>query len=135
MKLDWKAALPVVDFHPRMLFSIEKCLFLWLVNSGVNPPIFKIRRLKLQKLQKSHAGQVTRNVNCVESSVELTLLGLSHIVKGCLWSMAKYPRVKVTSTLARSFQQELCWEMDIMSYMNFTFSINNKDQLRDLHNI
>ena len=27
LKFDWKAALPVVDFHPRMLFSTEKFLF------------------------------------------------------------------------------------------------------------
>ena len=23
LKFDWKAALPVVDFHPRMLFSMK----------------------------------------------------------------------------------------------------------------
>ena len=27
VKFDWKAALQVADFHPRMLFSIEKILF------------------------------------------------------------------------------------------------------------
>ena len=27
LKFDWKADLPVVDFHPRMLFSIRKFLF------------------------------------------------------------------------------------------------------------
>ena len=51
LKSDWKAALPVVDFHPRMLFSIEK-YFLWLANPGVKPPFFKISRLKLLKLLK-----------------------------------------------------------------------------------
>ena len=43
LKFDWKAALRVVDFHPRMI------PFLWLANTGVKPPIFKINRLKLQK--------------------------------------------------------------------------------------
>ena len=27
LKFGWKATLPVVDFHPRMLFSIKKFLF------------------------------------------------------------------------------------------------------------
>ena len=27
LKFDWKAALPVVDFHPRMLFLMEKFFF------------------------------------------------------------------------------------------------------------
>ena len=45
------------------------------------------------------------------------------------------PRVKVNSTLARSFQQKPCWGMDIMSNVNFTLSdSNNKDQLSDLYN-
>ena len=26
LKIDWEAALPVVDFHPRMFFSMEKVL-------------------------------------------------------------------------------------------------------------
>ena len=51
-KSDWKAALPVVGFHPRVLFSIEKFLFSSLANTGVKPPFFKISRLKLQKLLK-----------------------------------------------------------------------------------
>ena len=51
LKFDWKAALPVVDFHPRMLFLMEK--FSWLANTGVKPPFFEISRLKLQKLLKS----------------------------------------------------------------------------------
>ena len=53
LKFDWKAALPVVDFHARMLFSIEKIPFQLLANSGVKPPFFGIIRLKLQKLLKS----------------------------------------------------------------------------------
>ena len=47
-----KAALPVVDFHPRMLFSMKQFLFLWLANTGLKP-FFKNSRVKLQKLLKS----------------------------------------------------------------------------------
>ena len=51
-----KAAFTVVDFHPRMLFSMD--FFLGggvggqgaLVNTGVKPPFCKITWLKLQKL-------------------------------------------------------------------------------------
>ena len=53
LKFDWKAALPVADFHPSMLFSMEKFLLCgWptLVQSHLS---FKIRRLKLQKLLNS----------------------------------------------------------------------------------
>ena len=48
-----------------------------------------------------------RKVNCGELAVEKTLLGLPHIVKDApeTW---QYPRVKVNSTLARSFQHEPC---------------------------
>ena len=42
LKLDWKAALPVVDFHQRILFSMKEFLFLWLANTDVEPPFFKI---------------------------------------------------------------------------------------------
>ena len=54
-----KAAFTVVDFHPRMLFSMD-FFFLGgggggggqgaLVNTGVKPPFCKISWLKLQKL-------------------------------------------------------------------------------------
>ena len=47
------AALPIVDFHPRMLFSMKK-LFLWLANTGVKLPYFKISRLKLHKSRSEH---------------------------------------------------------------------------------
>ena len=39
--------------------------------------------------------------------------------------------------LAQSFQQNPCWEMDVIDVMpnvNFALSSNNKDQLRDLYN-
>ena len=40
LKFDWKAALSVVDFHHRMLLSME-IFFLWLANTGVKPPFFQ----------------------------------------------------------------------------------------------
>ena len=70
LKTDWKATLLVVDFPPRMLFSIQKIPFLWLANTGLKPPFFKISRLKLQKVL-SLLGQL---------SVQIILLGLPHIV-------------------------------------------------------
>ena len=51
LKFDWKAALPVVDFHPIMFFSMEK-KFLCLANASVEPTFSKTSRLKLQKLFK-----------------------------------------------------------------------------------
>ena len=41
------------------------------------------------------------------------------------------PPVKVNPTLARSFQHEPCWEMELMPNVNFALSSKNKDQLRD----
>ena len=53
LKFDWKAALPVADFHPKYALFDGKIPFLWLANTGTKPPFFKIRRLKLQKLLNS----------------------------------------------------------------------------------
>ena len=53
LKFDRKAALPVVDFQPRILFSTEKFFFLWLINTGVKPLLIKISLLKLTKLLNS----------------------------------------------------------------------------------
>ena len=61
LKFDWKADLLVVDFHPRMLFSIEKFLFLWFANTGVKPTFFKIGPLKLQKLLNSCRPNETKS--------------------------------------------------------------------------
>ena len=87
---------------------------MWLVNTGVKPPFFKVNRLKLQKLLKSikviknyYAGQLKRKVNCDELSVEETLLGLPHIVKAASETWPNR-RVKANFTLAWSFQQEPC---------------------------
>ena len=75
-----------------------------------------------------------RKVNCTEISVEITLLRLPYIVKAAPETWPN-PRVKLNSTVVRSFQQETCWEMDIMPNMNFVHSdSNNKDQLKGLHN-
>ena len=70
-------------------------------------------------------------INCVEIFVELTLVWLPHTVKGRLWNMAKVPnpRVKMNSTLARSFQQEPCWDMDVIPNVisrSQVLSSNNK---------
>ena len=66
----------------------------------------KINRLKLQKLL-SHADQVKRKVNCSELSLEITLLGLPHILKATSEALPN-PPVKVNFTFARSFQQDPC---------------------------
>ena len=70
-------------------------------------------------------------VNCGELSVEITLLGLPHIVIGASETWPN-PRVKKNFTLVRSFQQTPCREMDDMLNVNFALSDSNKkDQLRD----
>ena len=68
---------------------------------------------------KSHAGQTKRNVNWGELSVEITLLGLPHIVKAV---SKTWPNPYVCS-----FQREPCWEIDLMPKMNFLFPSNSKD--------
>ena len=86
------------------------------------------------KNYSSHAGQVKRKVNCGELSLEITLLGLPHIVKAASETWLN-PRVRVNSTLAPSFQEKFCREMDVMPNVNLALSdSNNKDQLRDLNN-
>ena len=73
-------------------------------------------------------------INCVEIFVELTLVWLPLTVKDRLWNMAKVPnpRVKMNSTLARSFQQEPCWDMDVIPNVisrSQVLSSNNKISL------
>ena len=88
MNFDWKATLPVFDFHPRMLFSMEKFLFCgWptLVQSHLFPKLAASN----YKNYWSHAGQVKRKVHCVKFLLNLTPLGLPHIKKDRFWSMAK----------------------------------------------
>ena len=133
MKFDWKAALPVVDFHPRILFPTKKFLFYgWL--TLVWSHLFSKLAGSNYKSYWSHAGQVKRKVNFGELSVEITLLRLLHIVKALIETWQN-PGVKVNSTIARSFQQKPFWEMDVMPNVNFAPSkSNNKDQLRDLFN-
>ena len=53
LKYDWKATLPVVDFHPRMLFSIKKTPFFVVDQHWCKATFFKISRLKLQNLLMS----------------------------------------------------------------------------------
>ena len=111
-----------------MLFSREKSLFLWLANSDVKPPYFKISRFKLKKLIKpcwpnKREGWL-RWFTCWSN------LGLPHIVKA---ASETWPNPRVNSTLAASFQQEPCWDCDVMSNVNFALSSNSKDQLGDLN--
>ena len=73
-----------------------------------------------------------RKGNCGELSVELILLGLPHIVKAAPEAWPN-PRINVNSTLARSFRQEPCGEMDFMSNDNFLLSINKKHPLTGLY--
>ena len=118
---------------PKNALFNGKISFLWLANTGVRPPIFKISRLKLQKLLKS-CWLSEMESYCGELSVEITLLGLPHIVKPTSETWPN-PREKVNSTLSRSFQQTSWWKMDVMPNVNFALSdSNNKDQLRDLYN-
>ena len=75
-----------------------------------------------------------RQVNCGQLSAEITLLGFPHKVKAASETWPN-PRVKVNSTLVRSFQQEPCREMDVVPNVNFALTDSiNKDQLRDLYN-
>ena len=84
-KLDWKAALSVADFHPRMLFLIKKS-FLQLANTGVKSPFFQISWLKLQKILKSSWPSETK-VDCGELFAEKTLFGLPQTVKAVVERM------------------------------------------------
>ena len=100
---------------------------LWLANSGVKPPFFKINRLKLQKLLKSCWPSKTESLlRCV--------ICWKNFVRKATSETRPNPRVKVNFTLARSFQKEPCWEMDVMPNANFELFTNIKDQLRNLHN-
>ena len=113
MKFDWKTALLVVDFPPRMPFSMEKFLFCGCPTLG---------RVMLDNWNEERIA-----LNCL---LNLTPLELSHIERGQPWSMA-ISRVKVNSTLTRSFQQELIRKSCEVTL--FPASIN-KDQLKDWYN-
>ena len=119
-----------------MLFSTEEFLFFygWPTLALVWSHLFSKLAGSTYKNYSSHAGQVKRKVNCGELSLEITLLGLPHIVKAASETWLN-PRVKVNSTLAPSFEEKLCREMDVMPNVNLALSdSNNKDQLRDLYN-
>ena len=116
-----------------MLFSTETFLFYSWSTLVWSHLISKLAGSNYKNYW-SHPGQVKRKVYCGELSVEITLLGLPHIVKAASETWPN-PRVKVNFTLARSFQQEPCWEMGVMLNMTFALSdSNNKDQLRVLYN-
>ena len=58
-------------------------------------------------------------VNCSELSLEITLLGLPHMVKA---ASETWPNPHLSS-----FQWEPCWEIDVMQNMKFMLSSNGKD--------
>ena len=69
LKFDWKPALPVVNFHPRMLFSMEELLFCgW--PTLVQSHLFSKLDGSNYKNYWNHAGQVKRKVNCTKLPVE-----------------------------------------------------------------
>ena len=90
-----------------------KAPILWLPNT---------RKVMLEKWN----GKLIA-VNCI---LNFTPLGLAHIKRGQPWSMA-ISRVKVNSSLTRSFQQDPSRKSCQAAI--FRASIN-KDQLKDLHN-
>ena len=74
-------------------------------------------------------GKLIAWVICGNNFVRITTHSESR-----LWNMAKSTRKGEFHSCA-VFQQKPCWEMDIMSNVNFTLSdSNNKDQLSDLYN-
>ena len=120
----------------RSLTFIQKCSFQWknfffdVANSGAKPPFFGISLLKLQKVV---LDKLKGKLIAVGYLLKKTLLGLPHIVKAASEEWQK-PRVKVNSIITRFFQHEPCWEMDVMSDVNFALSSKKKCQLRDLYN-
>ena len=124
MKCDWKAAIPVVDFHPTLLFSTEKFLFYGWPILVWSQLFSKLAGLNY-KNYCSHAGQVKQKVNCGELSVEITFLGLPHIVNAASETWPNLCTI-VNSTLA--------W-MDAIPNVNFALSSsNNRVEPRDLYN-
>ena len=71
---------------PKNVLFNGRIPFLWLANTGLEPPLSKISRLKLQKLLNSKCNG---KLIAVSFLLNLTLLGLPHIKKGRLCSRAK----------------------------------------------
>ena len=74
MKFDWKAALPVVEFHPRMLFSMEEFLFHGWPTLGHLFPKLAGSNFKNYWI---HAGQVRRKVDCSKFSLEFSFVRIA----------------------------------------------------------
>ena len=89
--------------HKNTLFD-GKIPFLWLAKTSVIPPFLKISRLKLQNLLNSCFSSETES-SLLWISLEIILLGLSHIVKDVCETWANNPRQKVNSTLAGLFNK------------------------------
>ena len=69
LRFDWKAPLPAVDFHPKMLLSIEKFIFCgW--PTLVWSHLFSKLAGSNYKNSRIHTGQVKQKVNCGELLIE-----------------------------------------------------------------
>ena len=80
LKLDWNAALPVVDFYPRMLFSMEKLLFV-VTNTGVQPPFFKNQPAQITKIIEvmlANCAKLSLEVNSIRIAAHKERLALKH---------------------------------------------------------
>ena len=77
----------------------------------------------------THSGQGKQKVNCSELYLELTLLGLWHIVKGCLWNMAKSTRKSELHPLTPGLSARAPLRDARQANLNFTLSSYNKDNL------
>ena len=78
LKFDWKAALLVVDFHQRMLFQWKNFFFVvdqhWCTATFFQNWLAQITKTIIIMLAK-RTGKLS------ELSIEITFLGLPHIVK------------------------------------------------------
>ena len=69
LEFDWKASLPVVDLHPRMLLSRKKFIFCGWLTLMQSHLFSKLAGLNYHNYQIC-TGPVKRKVNCSELSVE-----------------------------------------------------------------
>ena len=120
LKFDWKAALPVIDFHPKNALFNGKTLFMWLANTGVEPPFSKISQLKLQKLRKVHCSKFSLEFNSIRIAAHKERPALKH---GQIHEKSEFHPCAVFSTRAQG---------SVMPNENFALSRINKDELTKL---
>ena len=93
---------------PKNAIFNGKIPFLWLANTGVEPPFSKISLLKLQNYW-SHAGQVKQKVNCGKFSPEFSSVRIAAHKERPALNMAKFTwksKFHLGYLLTLSFQQE-----------------------------